>query len=123
MLNSEAQSGEYSVELGCHLQLKSSEGFCIAEEILKTSTAASQGEDREPVSLGKCERLQSRNNVKQDLQSQLPSAQGRDRLPNQTPPTTFSDLSQDVPPKFLCSINMVLSPSQYCLFVNNPGAL
>lgn len=32
----------------------------MAEEIRKTSTAASQAEDREPVSLGKCERLQSR---------------------------------------------------------------
>lgn len=102
------------------------EEFCVLKETLKTSTAASQAEGRGPASLGKCKHLQIRNNVKQDLQSQLPSALGLDQPSNRTPPTTFPDLSlsQDILPKFLCSIKMaLLSPSQYCLFLGNPEAL
>lgn len=94
ILNSEAQSIEHSVKLRCHLQLKSREEFCALNENLKTSLAASQAEDTEPVSFGKCKHLQIRNNVKQNYQSQLPSALGLNQLSNHTSPTTFPDLSQ-----------------------------
>lgn len=115
ILNSEAQSTEYSVKLRCHLQPKSREESCVLNENLKISLAASQAE---PVALAKCKHLQIRNNVRQNFQSQLPSVLEIDQLSNHTPPTTFPDLSQDILRKFLCSIKNGAAFSIPMLFIS-----